>query len=300
MSDVNRKIVDYLVLHHAVSPTWENKSKAELAQWFSDNGFARAYGSNPANWSGLYNPYTNAKSYSQAHYAGQRVDSTTPDATDAERTAGFRLIQLVKDPFGQICWHAGNWEVNRASIGIECLGDYRNYTLRDGDCRVIADFWRPQDLKLGGATAVCGHNEVGDNPTACPARIMEMRQLIVDYINNPPKPPAVITVKEETTTERIHFTVVEKEDPTLPDGEVKIETQGIDGVVTVITTVTYTDGVETSRVTKSRLITTQPIEQVVLKGAMKPEPPTPPISLWDEVLKWLLKIKDWISSWKKG
>lgn len=34
-----------------------------------------------------------------------------------------------------------------------------------------------------------------------------------------------------------------------------------------------------------------------------PEPtpePTPPISLWDEVLKWLLKIKDWLSSWKKG
>lgn len=264
--DINRKTVDYLVLHHAVSPTWENKSKAEIAQWFSDNGFARAYGSNPANWSGLYNPYTNAKSYSQAHYAGQRVDSSTPDATDAEKKAGFRLVQLVKDPFGQICWHAGNWEVNRASIGIECLGDYRNYTLRDGDCRVIADFWRPQDQKLGGQTAICGHNEVSDNPTACPARIMEMRQLVVDYINNPPKPVPVITVKEETRTERIHFTKTDVSNPELEIGKVNVVQKGQDGVVTVIETVTYIDGKETSRVTKSRTITKNPIEEITEIG----------------------------------
>jgi hypothetical protein len=264
--DINRKIVDYLVLHHAVTGTLESWSKPQIAQWFSDNGFARAYGSNPANWSGLYNPYTGAKSYSQAHYAGQRVDATTPDATDAEKKAGFRLVPLVKDVWGQICWHAGNWEINRASIGIECLGDYRNYTLRDGDCRVIADFWRPQDQKLGGATAVCGHNEVSDNPTACPARIMEMRQLIVDYINNPPKPPAVITVKEETRTERIHFTKTDVSNPELEIGKINVIQKGEDGIVTVVETVTYTDGKETSRVTKSRTITKNPIEEITEIG----------------------------------
>ena len=81
MADVNRQTVDKLVLHHAVTPLWEDRSKAWLAQWFSDNGFARAYGSNTGNWSGLINPYTGARSYSQAHFAGQRVTDATPDAT---------------------------------------------------------------------------------------------------------------------------------------------------------------------------------------------------------------------------
>lgn len=264
MADINRKTVDYLVLHHAVTPLWTNKSKKEIAQWFSDNGFKRGYESNPARWSGLYNPYTGAKSYSQAHFAGQRVDSSTPDATDKERVAGFRLVPLVKDVWGQITWHAGNWEINRASIGIECLGDYRNYTLRDGDCRVIADFWRPQDVKLGGRTAVIGHQEVA--ATACPARIMEKRATIVNYINNPPKPLPVITVKEETRTERIHFTKTEVKNPELEAGKISVIQKGEDGIATVIETVTYIDGKETSRVTKSRTITKNPIEEVTEIG----------------------------------
>ena len=267
MSDINRKTVDYLVLHHSVTPLWSNKSKKEIAQWFSDTGFNRGYEGNSAKWSGLVNPYTGAKSYSQAHYAGQRVDKTTPDATDKERQAGFRLVPLVKDVWGQICWHAGNWEINRASIGIECLGDYRNYTLRDGDCRVIADFWRPQDVKLKGATVVLGHNEIA--ATACPARIMEKRALIVDMINNPakyePKVP-VVTVKEETRTERIHFQQLEQSEPSLPLGERVTAVKGVDGIVTVIEVVTLTDGKETSRVTKSRTITTQPIDEIILVG----------------------------------
>lgn len=189
MADVNRTLVDKLVLHHAVTPLWSEKSKAQLAQWFSDNGFARAYGSNSANWSGLINPYTGARSYSQAHYAGQRVDGSTPDATAAERAAGYRLVQLVNDVWGQITWHAGNWAVNCGSIGIENLGDYRNYPLREGDCQVIADFWRPRDRQLGGATMVYGHKEVSQLGTECPARIMESRDHIIDLINTNPTPP---------------------------------------------------------------------------------------------------------------
>lgn len=201
MADPQRLAVDKLVLHHAVTPLWSDKSKAWLAQWFSDNGFARGYGSNAANWSGLINPYTGGRSYAMAQFAGQRVDNTTPDASDAERAAGYRLVQLVADPWGQICWHAGNWAVNQSSIGIENLGDYRNYTLRDGDDKVIADFWRPQDQAFGGNTAVYGHTEVTLTSTECPARIMEQRDNIVNYINNPPAAPAppVVTPPANTT-----------------------------------------------------------------------------------------------------
>ena len=189
MADVNRKTVDKLVLHHAVTPLWEDKSKAWIAQWFSDNGFARAYGSNPNNWSGLYNPFTGARSYAQAQLVGQRVTAATPDATDAERALGYRVFEIVKDVWGQIAWHAGNWSVNQSSLGIENLGDYRNYALRDGDMRAIAAYWRPQDVKLGGATAIYLHGEVTDTGTACPARIAEGRNTIVNYVNNPPQPP---------------------------------------------------------------------------------------------------------------
>lgn len=188
MADAQRLPVKRLVLHHAVTPLWSNKSKAELAQWFSSNGFAQAYGSNPANWSGLVNPFTGARSYSQTHAVGQRVTSATPDATAAERTAGYRVFWIVRDPWGQITWHAGNWHTNRESIGLENLGDYRDYPLRDGDCKVIADFWRAHDKKMNGSTFINLHNEIV--ATICPARVAESRNKIVNYINNPPKPPA--------------------------------------------------------------------------------------------------------------
>lgn len=192
MADANRLAVDCFVLHHAVTPLWSEKSKPQLAEFFSNSGFSRAYGSNPNNWSGLINPYTGGRSYSQAHLAGQQVTSATPDATDEERRIGYRWVELVQDIWGQICWHAGNWNMNCKSIGIECLGDYRNYTLRDWDALTLGLFWRPQDLKFNGATAVYGHIEVSDSSTECPARIMEMRQTIVDYCNNPPVIPPVV------------------------------------------------------------------------------------------------------------
>ena len=388
MADVNRTLVNKLVLHHAVTPLWEDKSKAWLAQWFSDNGFARAYGSNSGNWSGLINPYTGGRSYSQAHYAGQRVTSATPDATAEERAAGYRLVPLIKDVWGQITWHAGNWAVNQGSIGIENLGDYRNYTLREGDCKVIADFWRSQDRKLNGATMVYGHNEVSQIGTECPARIMEKRNRIIDLINadpvtvppvvNPPvsnvnkyvkmtpgtyrfirdanlwnfnfdtqakftvvksfkagetidivgkaiwkngtseyymtaysfgsadttgSPKAttginkvdlelvkapVVTTKEETKTEVVAFPSTKVTDATLPKGEEKTIQVGVNGVRTIVYTVTYTDGKETSRNVKSDKVTTEPIAETIAVGSYvaptdpidpTPEPtpePTPP------------------------
>ena len=187
MADSNRTTVKNLVNHHAVTPLWDDKTKKWLAQWFSDNGYARAYGSNPNNWSGLINPFTGKRSYAQAHLVGQRVTSRTPDASAAEKKAGYRLIPIVKDIWGQIVWGAGNWTINKGAINIEHCGDYRNYTLRSKDCEVIADFWRPQDKKLKGNTRVWGHKEVSQTGTACPARIMEKRDLIVKYVNNPPK-----------------------------------------------------------------------------------------------------------------
>lgn len=293
MADINRKAVSYLVLHHAVTPLWSEKSKAQLAQWFSDNGFKQAYGSNPSNWSGLINPYTKARSYSQAHYAGQRVDSKTPDATAAEKAAGYRLVPLVEDVYGQITWHAGNWDINTRSIGIENLGDYRNYTLRDSDAKVIADFWRPQDKKMSGNTVIVGHQEVSDLGTACPARVMEMRDKIVDYVNNPPavvKPP-VITTKETVKKEKIAYTTSTVEDDRLPKGERRIIQSGIDGERATTYTTTYSDGKATSESAKS-VVTKEPVSEIIAIGTYvepaKPQLPEPEDS--EDVTSWLSKL----------
>lgn len=408
MADVNRTLVNALVLHHAVTPLWPDKSKAWLAQWFSDNGFARAYGSNPANWSGLINPYTGGRSYSQAHFAGQQVDGSTPDATDAERAAGYRLVPLIQDVWGQITWHAGNWAINQSSIGIENLGDYRNYTLRDGDCRVIADFWRQRDRELSGNTAIYGHREVSQTGTECPSRIMEKRDTIVDYINSdpvtppvvvPPTPtanvqryeritpgtyrfvrnanlwnfdfpsqgeftvsksfnagdvidivgkavwkngvseylmtaysfgdadatgtprattgvnkvdvelvvPPTITTTEVIETKEVPYEYERANDPTLPVGETKVVQAGKYGVRTIVYTVTLTDGVETSRVVKSDLITTAPVTDILAVGTYvppttptdpaEPQPGTDPLTaLLDEIAKLLSKLVEMLGS----
>jgi hypothetical protein len=376
MADPQRIKADYFVEHHAVTPLWSDRSKAWLAQWFSDNGFARGYGSNPANWNGLINPFTGGRSYAQAHAVGQRVDGSTPDATDAERAAGYRIFWIVKDPYGVITYGAGNWEINRRAINVENLGNYLDYPLRDGDCRVHADFWRPRDKQLGGATAVVGHKEVSSSATACPARIMESRDTIVNYINNPPQPPKptkptwvamdvpramkvgasgtnlinvitgaviknykageqindlnqktiwngktyvrtaysstnqidngfdvatlteipVITTKEETRQEPIPFTSETIEDPTLPYGETKITQVGVNGIKTIVYTVTYTNGVETSRVIKSQSVTTQPVSQVTAIGTKPDVTPAPIPEPGDDALGWLKSLWEWVKS----
>ena len=308
MADVNRLPVDSFVLHHAVTPLWPEKSKAELAQWFSDNGFKRAYGSNPANWSGLINPYTGARSYSQAHLAGQQVTASTPDATPAERSAGFRWVELVADIWGQICWHAGNWNMNCRSIGIEMLGDYRNYTLRDWDARVLGAFWRPQDLSFGGATSIYGHREVSDSSTECPARIMEMRDTVVAYCNNPPAPVhvPVITHKSLVDSQIIPFSREVVEDPTITGDH--ITTIGKNGSRVITYDITFTDAVETSRKIVGD-ITIPAITEVTTHGTyVKPEPipepipePTPEPVVKDSWLNKLLRfIFGWIINKIKG
>ena len=188
--------------------------------------------------------------------------------------------------------------MNRKSIGIECLGDYRNYTLRDWDARVLGAFWRPQDLKFGGATAVYGHREVSDSSTECPARIMEMRDTVVAYCTKPPLPPAplpVITTKTDIVTTTIPFTKINVEDITKTNTTIKL---GINGIRTVIYLVTLTDGKETSRVVTSDT-TIPPINEVITVGTYVP-PILPPIDLpvvilpietiWQRFVAWIIKF----------
>lgn len=93
-----------------------------------------------------------------------------------------------------------------------------------------------------------------------------------------PTPTPVITTSNITEQKPVGFKTLQVEDPTMAKGETKVVQVGVPGVETVITTVTYTDGVETSRAMVSDTITTQPINAVTDVGT-KATVPTPTLNL---------------------
>ena len=82
---------------------------------------------------------------------------------------------------------------------------------------------------------------------------------------------SVYTVTEESTEEHGR---VEKETDTLPEGETKVETEGVDGLVRTTYEVTSKDGTEVSRTPLSSSVVTEKVDEVVLvgtgSGAQKP------------------------------
>ena len=79
----------------------------------------------------------------------------------------------------------------------------------------------------------------------------------------------VVTTKEETKTEEVAFQTKEVTNPNLPEGSRQVKAAGKKGVRTIVYTVTYTDGVETGRVEKSRTITTPAVDEIVEVGTKK-------------------------------
>lgn len=303
MNDNQRlRPVDEFVIHHSAGNRMIGWTDLQIQDSYSETGRWRGYNG------GVENGGTDSchehpsrpgvKTYAQAQYAGVQ---------DSSNKYNYRIVTLIARPWDNVAWHCGNWGHNQKSIGIENCGDFTNMYLEDRQLMCIADFYRPKDTELKGNTAIFGHQEI--SPTSCPAKIMEERDKLVDMVNNPAKwnatlfPPAppkpVITTKEEITTEHIPFTIKDTGDPTLPENEVKVSVQGVDGVVTLVTTVTYTDGKETSRVAKTRTITTQPIEQIVLHGTKKPVIPDDNTNFITWLKNIFVAISNFLTSWRK-
>ncbi len=79
----------------------------------------------------------------------------------------------------------------------------------------------------------------------------------------PPKP--VFTTKDISSTAVTPFTRIQRQDASMPAGETKITTVGVNGSVTTTWTVTYTNGVETSRKEKSKVVK-DPVTEVLSIG----------------------------------
>ena len=77
---------------------------------------------------------------------------------------------------------------------------------------------------------------------------------------------------DETTTEAVPFETEYVEDDTLPAGETKVQTEGEEGVKTIVHKVTLKDGTEFGRELMSEDITKDPVNRVILKGTKAAEP----------------------------
>ncbi|MPQ99409.1 DUF348 domain-containing protein [Modestobacter sp. I12A-02628] len=85
---------------------------------------------------------------------------------------------------------------------------------------------------------------------------------------------ARVAVTQVTETRPIDYETVEVDDPALLVGTEKVTQEGVEGVESVVVTVTTTDGVETSRVAGAPTVTTPPVTEQVSVGT-KPKPVAP-------------------------
>lgn len=169
--------VNKLVLHHAVTPEWPNESDRFLVDWFSNNGKARAYQNgaiNPLH----YKPGTRELSYSQAHFC------LHPYTLDGNKY-GWRLTPLIDDPWNNVVWGAGNWDINQRAINVEVAGNYLDHALPLSALMLLADTFRPHDVSIGGKLAIYAHKWI--TSTACPGQIEGQIGTVADMLNNQAK-----------------------------------------------------------------------------------------------------------------
>lgn len=178
--------VDIFVLHHSTGPIFDDTDDLTIQDWYSNTGKARAYANGSINPMHEHPGRPGQLTYAQAQFSG---------SPDSSNKYNYKLTDLIVNPWGQVAWHAGNWAINQQSCGLENCGDYSNALLEQRQLMCIADFLRGIDNELvaGGypnGIEVMLHQEIF--ATACPGRIKEQRDTIVDMINNPAKWNAIV------------------------------------------------------------------------------------------------------------
>ncbi|QKS18295.1 G5 domain-containing protein [Curtobacterium sp. Csp2] len=90
-----------------------------------------------------------------------------------------------------------------------------------------------------------------------------------------PTPTPVVEVTEVTSDAPVPFDRTTVDDPSLPKGQTKVTTAGVDGVETTTWRVTTTDGVETDRVEVGKEVTKAPVAEVTAIGSYVAPAPAP-------------------------
>lgn len=268
----------YLFLHHSTGPDFVDTPDRTIRDWYSNIGKGRGYNNGALNPRHSH-PDTGELSYAMAQFAG---------SVDNSNKYGFKVIDLIQAPWANVTWSVGDWGYNQRSASVEICGNFMDKILPEKALMCIADWLRPVDQELMEAGVPHGltimlHQEVFN--TACPGRIKEQRDTIVDMINNPdkwnkklwpPTPPApVITTKTETRKEAVPYTSKTIEVDHLGVNVKEITQKGVNGERTITTSITYKDGVEIKREDTTAQITRWPIEEIISVGKYRPMPTVP-------------------------
>jgi len=103
-----------------------------------------------------------------------------------------RIVQMVKE--SDTAYHAGNWQVNLTSIGIEHADnmDYngpRTPELYEASARLVLDICKRYNIPID-RQHILRHREVSLKPTACPDNL-DIDRIVAraNQINTPPPPP---------------------------------------------------------------------------------------------------------------
>jgi hypothetical protein len=116
-----RNIIPYrLVIHHSGSHSnyhLDNIRDNDVQNAFNVYGTAN-YKKWKISKSFHTFPNSNKETFAQAHFALHRFDRNNNT---------WSLVPLTQCPLSDICWHAGNVDINRVSFGIEICGNWEGY-----------------------------------------------------------------------------------------------------------------------------------------------------------------------------
>ncbi|PNW08281.1 hypothetical protein C1632_15880 [Microbacterium testaceum] len=92
-----------------------------------------------------------------------------------------------------------------------------------------------------------------------------------------PSPTPVVVVSEQSVTSAVPFERATVDDATIPSGQSRISTPGVDGEKVSVFRVTTIDGVESERVLISESVGRAPVSEVTSRGTFVAPPPPAPV-----------------------
>lgn len=182
VNDVQRQTINLAVLHHTVTP--ENYTWKQL----SDIGKTRTYAGYDHSYH--YDPETGEETFIAYHFIVYKDGTYRRCLNDAA-----------------VGWHCGNWEKNCRSIAVSSVGDFSSQDPTEAQLQTIANIIRPYDRAVNGALSILGHKDISS--TACPGRIQNFRDRIVELVNSEPTPPPVTPPSDDpcaAITQQFHET----------------------------------------------------------------------------------------------
>ena len=124
---------------------------------------------------------------------------------------------------------------------------------------------------LTGVAGAVGGSDAGDGGGD------SRRPVVGDTTPTPkPSPTPEVEVRTEAATEAVPYASSTVDDAKLASGTTAVSVAGVPGTLTRTFEVTYTDGVETSRVEVSAVVTVAAVDEVIARGTKVDRPPPAP------------------------